>query len=115
MVDDDPSVLRTGQMVLTNLGYIVETASSAEEALELLKSDPAKYDLILTDYSMEDMNAPEFVHAARDLGPMPPFVVISGYILDEESLDDLFVGVVVKPFHYKELDLELQKHLKHLA
>ncbi len=47
IVDDDPSVLRTTELVLLSEGYRVSIASTAQDAYRLLKS--CHFDLILLD------------------------------------------------------------------
>jgi two-component system cell cycle response regulator DivK len=54
IVDDNPTNLKLARLVLATEGYVVSTASSAEEALEALKdSDPR---LILMDLQLPGMD-----------------------------------------------------------
>src|SRR5581483_4791409 len=47
LVDDEPNILATTQVILEVEGYQVATASSGEEALELIKT--TSYDLLIVD------------------------------------------------------------------
>ena len=51
VVDDEESLRITTAAILEKDGYTVDTASSGDEAISLLKN--VDYDLILTDLHME--------------------------------------------------------------
>jgi len=51
VVDDEESLRITTAAILENEGYVVDTASSGDEAVELLNN--TDYDLVLTDLHME--------------------------------------------------------------
>lgn len=55
-VDDEPHIARLVQVNLERAGYEVETARDGIEALERLRSDERKPDLILTDITMPYMD-----------------------------------------------------------
>jgi len=52
LVDDEPAVLFTLQMVLQKVGYVVTVAASTPEALKLMQP-PNGYDAVITDLHME--------------------------------------------------------------
>ena len=51
VVDDEESLRITTAAIFENEGYVVDTASSGDEAIELLNNKD--YDLVLTDLHME--------------------------------------------------------------
>ena len=53
IVDDEPAVLLTLQMILQSSGYSVTTAESTSEALRLMEQ-PNQYDAVLTDLHMDN-------------------------------------------------------------
>ncbi|MFW2369082.1 MAG: PAS domain S-box protein, partial [Desulforhopalus sp.] len=55
-VDDELPVAKMGKLVLESLGYRVTVKTSSVEALELFKSNPADFDLVITDMVMPDMS-----------------------------------------------------------
>jgi two-component system nitrogen regulation response regulator GlnG len=53
VVDDEPLVCVTFQLLLASEGHIVDSAKNGAEALALFK--PGKFDKIFTDYLMPEM------------------------------------------------------------
>jgi two-component system chemotaxis sensor kinase CheA len=63
VVDDSITTRMLEQSILESAGFVVETAASAEEALE--RAAAASYDLFIVDVEMPGMNGFEFVAATR--------------------------------------------------
>ncbi|MCC7264917.1 MAG: response regulator [Candidatus Latescibacteria bacterium] len=91
-VDDDETVLYTYRRLLTKAGYQhqVQTASSGEEALRLLKKH--SYDLILLDLNMPGMDGMEFMRRLRGQKHRPEVLVISGYVTIENTVKIVKLG-----------------------
>jgi chemosensory pili system protein ChpA (sensor histidine kinase/response regulator) len=53
IVDDDPDFVKITKRVLDNHGYDTVTASSGSEALKVMRTAPAKPDLVLLDIMMD--------------------------------------------------------------
>ena len=49
------------------MGYKVQVATNPMAALEDMIKNPIKYDLIITDYHMPQLNGIEFAKAIRDM------------------------------------------------
>ena len=47
-VDDEEAIVEMGEEILAELGYEVTSRMNGREALELLKSDPLRFDLVIT-------------------------------------------------------------------
>jgi CheY-like chemotaxis protein len=76
-VDDDPDTLKVRKLLLESRGYSVLTATSGEEALNLI-SPAASIDLVLLDYVMPGMNGDELAETVRHKFPALPVVAVSG-------------------------------------
>src|SRR5438132_852638 len=74
VVDDEPRTAQLTAELLRRAGYSVDVASSGTEALELIRS--VSPDLMLLDYEMPDMEAPEVLDSLRSGGDRIPFPVI---------------------------------------
>ena len=84
VVDDDPGVLQTSELVFRQRGYEIRTAADGFEALaELRRSIP---DLIVSDLTMPNMSGFEFLSIVRRRFPPIPVIAISGnYIGDSPA------------------------------
>ena len=82
LVDDDEDTLRSTAKVLTRLGCVVQTASSARAAVDALKSD-VSIDLIITDIVMPDMSGFTLVDLAMKVRSDLPVLYVSGYPQEE--------------------------------
>ena len=74
VVDDEPRTAELTAELLRRAGYAVEVAASGTEALERVRAGSP--DLMLLDYEMPDMEAPEVLDTLRSGGGRIPFPVI---------------------------------------
>ena len=74
VVDDEPRTAEVTAELLRRAGYSVDVAGSGTEALEHVRV--ATPDLMLLDYEMPDMEAPEVLDSLRSGGDRVPFPVI---------------------------------------
>lgn len=104
LVDDDQLVRSSTADMLTDMGYEVEEAISAEHALQLMSGGIA-FDLLITDHLMPGMTGTDLVSAVRSRSPNVPVLVISGYAEDAGIDPDL--PRLIKPFRQHELEAML--------
>jgi PAS domain S-box-containing protein len=77
LVDDQPELLEITRIFLEKDGdLIVDTASSAEEALRMLHDK--KYDAVVSDYNMPEMDGIEFLNEFMSLAIDKPFIIFTG-------------------------------------
>lgn len=77
IVDDEEEYLEVLSLILKSKGYDTETASSAEEALDLLMK--RSFDLILSDLIMDKMNGMELLKKLKVLDISVDFIMVTGY------------------------------------
>jgi two-component system cell cycle response regulator CpdR len=98
--DEEPLRALIGR-VLTEDGHAVVTAADGAEALDVLKREGGRFDLLLTDIRMPVMDGLALALAsARDF-PALPILLMSGYADQREracGLDTLIRAVIAKPF-----------------
>jgi PAS domain S-box-containing protein len=76
-VDDDSIVLINTAALLADLGHTVIEASSAEEALQILKQ--TSIDLLITDEAMPQMTGSQLIEIVRNTHPDLPIILATGY------------------------------------
>lgn len=105
LVDDgDPSRLLT-KWFLSNFGFSVDTARSAEEALALFH--PEVHDIVVTDNSMPGISGLEMAHVMKLRSPATPILMYTGLTPRDATCVD---AVLERPSH----PLELKKAIEAL-
>ena len=94
LVDDGDECRITTKWFLTNFGYAVDAARSAEEALA--QFNPAVHDLVITDNTMPGMSGAEMARVIKVRSPSTPVLMYSGQPPEDRSCLDL---VVQRPTH----------------
>jgi PAS domain S-box-containing protein len=79
VVDDEVAIADLIQQILSLLGYAVETATRPAEALAMVRADPLRYALVLTDQTMPGMNGLLLASLIRKIRPELPVVMMTGY------------------------------------
>jgi PAS domain S-box-containing protein len=100
LVDDEELVRNSTADMLTDLGYDVVEAETAEDALGLLKRGD-RYDLLVTDHLMPGMNGTELARLVRSREQSMPILLVSGYA-EMEGVDPSLPRLI-KPFRRDEL------------
>lgn len=75
IIDDEKRIVQNGQEVLENLGYRVTGHTSSREALEMVRRQPGKFDLVITDFIMPQMNGIELAQELSRLRPDMPIIL----------------------------------------
>ncbi|MFG0318160.1 MAG: ATP-binding protein [Planctomycetota bacterium JB042] len=102
LVEDNPSVLGVLRRALTERGYRVLAAESAEQALRLAddRADE-RIDLIVTDIVLAKRSGLDLVKLLRERRPGLAALLVSGYASADVRLDSLGAGptsLLTKPF-----------------
>jgi two-component system, cell cycle sensor histidine kinase and response regulator CckA len=105
-IDDEPTLVEIGKQMLERLGYKVTTRTSSIEALELFKSKPDQFDLVITDMTMPYMTgerlAAEFMKIRSDI----PVIMCTGFsmrISEERAKKIGIKAFVMKPLVMRDL------------
>jgi len=105
-VDDEPSLTLMGKKILDRLGYQVQTANSPVEALEICRSKPKEFDLVITDLTMPDLTGVNLAKALLEIRPDLPIVLCTGFSdqVNEKTLQSIGIrGLLLKPLTIHEL------------
>lgn len=112
IVDDDKSILNALQ---TSLASVTENISIFDSPVKCLKEITlGKYDLLITDINMPQMNGVAVLKQAKEIDPGLAVLVITGYADISLAVKTLKMGAVdfiEKPFGYVEITSTVKKIL----
>jgi DNA-binding response OmpR family regulator len=104
LVDDEVAVLKMMTRAFTRAGYEVETAESAEEAMELIKT--YKYMVFFLDLNLPGMNGIDLCRRIRKDNPLTILYAVTGFATTFEVFDCRQAGFedyFTKPVELKKL------------
>lgn len=104
LVEDDPTISRSIEMMLTHANLNVYTTDLGEEGIDLAKL--YDYDLILLDLGLPDMHGHEVLRQLRVARVDTPILILSGADDTENKIKGFGFGAddyLTKPFHREEL------------
>lgn len=79
IVDDEADLLEVIADVLRGYGYRVTALTGALSAIEILKSAPHAFDLVITDFSMPQMTGLELARALHKIRENLPILLCTGF------------------------------------
>ena len=106
VVDDDATVLESTREILESLNYRAAARSSTVEALEFLRAQPQRFDMIVTDFSVPHLNGLEFASSVKEIRPDLPIIVCTGFSNNErleKAKKEGMVNLINKPIIRSEL------------
>ena len=104
IVDDEEIMRRLVSDVLKMEGYEIESFASPKEALEKIKTK--KFDLILTDIKMPEMDGIELIKRVHQQNPETGVIFMTGYAdvsSAKEAVKEGAYDYILKPFDLNEI------------
>lgn len=77
IIDDEKSIRKTLNEILSFEGYKIDEASDGEEGLKKFKEK--NYDIVLCDIKMPKLDGIEFLEKAKEINDETPIIIISGH------------------------------------
>ncbi|NNF99702.1 MAG: response regulator, partial [Desulfobacteraceae bacterium] len=106
VVDDETSLVKMQQQMLTRLGYTVTAVTSSREALAIIEEAPGDFDLLITDLTMPDMTGLELSRNVLAIRPDIPVLLCSGFSEDGSEKEAMQLGIhriVRKPIKKQQI------------
>ncbi len=114
VVDDEETVREMLSRLLRQVGYSVEEAESAEEALEVVGGD--RFDLIITDFRMKEMDGLSLSQKLLEQDADRPVLMMTAYAELESARKAISIGIYeyfVKPFDISDVMASVKRALQH--
>ncbi len=113
-VDDEPNVLNALKRLFLDEPYIILTATSGQEGLEIIEKEDVQ--IIISDYRMPGMNGVDFLKEARKKWPDTVRIVLSGYADAAAIVSAINEGqiykFVPKPWNDEELKVTISNAIE---
>jgi len=106
IVEDDVQIRTATVAVFKRLFAEVDEASDGVEGLMLFQNQPGKYDLILSDINMPNMDGIQMIEAIRKSDALIPIVVLSAHTESDRLINVINAGA--DSFLLKPLDTKTQ-------
>jgi len=104
LVDDDQNILHLFQIFLREQGYTVETASTREEALSMVKA--AKFDLVVLDLILGEIRGDWLALELDEIDEDLRFLFLTGFSSPDINLEAPPIDicdVLMKPISLEDL------------
>jgi PAS domain S-box-containing protein len=113
LVDDEPSLVEMGTAILERLGYAATSVTDSRHCLEIFRSNPGGFDLIITDYTMPNLNGMDLVQEVRRIRPDMRVILCTGFSekVTKGTAATLNVELIMKPFTIVEFAELIRKVL----
>ncbi len=113
VVDDEEDIRKVFQEYFTTLGHRVVTAESGRDALA--KFVPGRFDCVLCDLVMPEMNGMDFLRELRSLDGKVAFFMMTGHPSIETALDAIKAGAydyITKPVSLEDVRFKIERAMR---
>ena len=115
VVDDEPLALELAQQTFEDVGFEAKTAQSGFECLDLVRTQPFHYNLVLLDLSMPFMDGEETFTRLRQMSPHLAVMLNTGFVAAERlerMMEAGLAGFIRKPHRPSELVAHVRRVLQ---
>lgn len=115
IVDDERNLRDGSERILIRYGHQVDQASKGEDALIMLKDNPA--DIVLLDLKMPGMDGLEVLEHIRADHSNTLVIIVTGFATIETAIDAMKKGAydfMTKPFRPDQLRLVVERAIEHI-
>ncbi|MGD0451657.1 MAG: response regulator [Candidatus Bathyarchaeia archaeon] len=122
IVDDDENIRKTMKAILEDEGYVVDLATTGNEAIEMTQE--TTYNIALLDIRLPDMEGVELLKLIKDNVPKTRKIMVTGYPSMQNAISALNKNAdayLVKPVDIEKLlnmvkeQLRLQEEEKNFS
>lgn len=114
IVEDDESVRTLAARALERAGHMIDIAADGAQGLSMIQTAQGRYDLVVSDIRMPEMDGIEMAIAAAAQFPAMKIMLMTGYADQREraeELDGIILDVVQKPFTLAEIRSRVERAL----
>ncbi len=112
VIDDEEPVVDTISRMLETEGYIVDSATSGEQGIELVRQ--IKHDVVLTDLRLGDMLGTDVLREVKAIHQRCAVILLTGYATTESAVEAIKLGAadyLTKPIRMSELLMAVRNQM----
>ncbi|MGC8936953.1 MAG: response regulator [Candidatus Methanomethylicaceae archaeon] len=113
IIDDDEDIAESLSILLKEVGFVVDTAHTGEEAIK--KSKEKVYNVALIDIVLPDMTGIELLTKLEERKPKTRKIIITGFASLDNAVKALNLGAdayLIKPVDPEELIATIKKQVE---
>ena len=113
VVDDDESIRNTMQAILKDEGYLVDLATTGNDAIQ--KTEETTYNVVLIDIRLPDMEGVNLLNLMKDTVPRTRKIMVTGYPSMQNAIKALNKNAdayLIKPVDIEKLLNTVKEQLK---
>jgi PAS domain S-box-containing protein len=106
LVDDEADIVEVVESMLSSLGYHVTARRSSVETLELFRTRPSDFDLVITDMTMPNIRGDDLAGEMLKIRGDIPIILCTGFseMITEEKARSIGIRrFMMKPLYMKDL------------
>ena len=110
VIDDEKRMCDSIKVLLSNIGYEVETAENGKVGIEKLSA--AQFDLVITDLMMPELDGFAVMKHIKENCPGTLVIVITGYASVESAVRAIRSGAydyILKPFDFEIIKISVER------
>jgi len=114
LVDDEEMIIEVNQEILKTLGYNPMIARTGKQAIEILKNNKDKINMVIMDMIIPGMPGKETYDSLKKIDPKIKVLLSSGYSITGQAAEILergCNGFIQKPFKLRELSVKIREVL----
>ena len=115
IIDDDVKITRMLKKMLDAQGYKTSTENNSLKAFEMIKKNPTRFRLLLSDLTMPELTGIELAKLTMQINPTLKYIFITGHITQSysETLQEIPHSVLIrKPIDFELLQKAINEQLK---
>jgi PAS domain S-box-containing protein len=115
LVDDEEPIVCIEKQMLERLGYQVTSRTSSAEALELFRTQPDRFDLVITDMTMPNMTGDKLANELINIRPDIPVILCTGFSerISRDQVATMGIkGFLMKPIVNRDLAKTIREVLE---
>lgn len=105
LVDDEVQLTLMAKRLLEKSGYRVEEETNSMAALERFKTNPLRYDIVITDMKMPKLNGANLSRELLKIRPDIPIILCTGF--SEEIDSELAEAIGIRAFVLKPVSRQI--------